>query len=353
MDILTKIKKYSSRFFGTYKIAVDFGSSNIRIGIYDKGITLREPSFIGLNTRTMEYLFFGEEAKQIYGKAPNFINVIKPIAGAVISDFDSTVLLIQHFMDKAVIPYFGKGRILRIRLFALSATPTSSTEVEQKASQESLLKTGATEVQIVEKPIATAYGADLPVFSNSPSFVVDMGGGLIEMAVLISGGIVGYKTIKIAGDHMDKLIGNYLHLKYGILVGEQTCESLKIKLFSLADEAKLLTVRGKSLENGLPKSVRVKSNDIKEALVSNLNQIIDNIKELLESVPPEIIDGIVRGGITLTGGLANIPSIDKYMTAELKVAVNIAKNPQDATINGLLKLLGNPDKLQRTLIKYT
>lgn len=350
MDILADIKKFSSQFLNSQSVAVDFGTSKIRIGIHDKGIVLREHAFIGLNTRSNEYLFFGEEAKNIYGKAPNFIKVIKPIQNSIISDFDSTVLLMKHFLEKSVYPYFVKNRLLKLQLNAVTAVPTTSTEVEQKAYQEALLKAGLGNVSLVEKPLVAAIGARLPVFTNNPCFIVDMGAGLVEMAVIISGGIVSHKAVKNAGDHMDKLIYNYLHLKYGLISGEQTCESLKVNLFSLKDEVKTMTIRGKSLEDGLPKSARVKSSDIREALVGNLNQIIDSIKELLESVPPEIIDGIVKGGITLTGGLARISGIDKYMTGELKVAVSVAENPQDAPVSGLLTLLGQKEKLQRLTI---
>lgn len=348
--ILSKALKYSRRFIGDFRIAVDFGTANTRIAVFDKGVVLREPTFVGFNTRTNECILYGEEAKQIYGKAPNFIRVIKPVQNSIISDFDSVVLLIKQFFDKSVYPYLPRGSLLRLNIKALTAVPTTSTEVEQKAYLESLLKVGCSEVQLIDKPIASALGAELGVFSNNPSFIIDMGAGLVEMAVIISGGIVNFKTIKIAGDHMDKLIYNYLHLKYAVTTGELTSEKLKNSLFSLKGEDKTLTIRGKSLENGLPKSVRVKSADIMEALVGNLNQIIDHVKELLETLPADIIDGIIRSGITLTGGLANIPGIDKYMTAELKVPVFVAGKPQDSVINGLLKLLGDSEKMKRSVI---
>lgn len=348
---INSVSRFSSHFIKGLDVVVDLGTSNTRIGILDKGIVLREPSYIGLNTRTNEYLFFGEEAKEICGKAPNFITVTKPIEHAIISDFDSTVLLVKHFMQKGVYPFFANRGLLRSKLSSYSAVPTASTEVEQKAIIESLLKADMSSVAIIERPLATAAGAKLPIYSKNPFFIVDMGGGLIEIAVIIMGGIVGYKSIKFAGEHMDKLIYNYLHLKNGIIIGEQTSELLKIGLFNFTDESTVLTIRGKSLENGLPKSVRVKSNEIHEALINTFNQIIDTIKELIETVPPEIIDGIIRTGITVTGGLANIKGLETFMSNELKIPVSIPENPQDATVTGLLELLKDKDRLDRLLIR--
>ncbi len=346
-----KIKKLSLGILGNFSIACDLGTSVTRLGIYDKGIVLREPTFIGLNTKTNEYLFFGTEAKEIYGKAPNFINVIKPIEHSIISDFDSTVSLIKHFMGKSVYPFFSGRSFLRSRLSCYSSVLTSSTEVEQKALTEALLKAEMGEVALMEKPLATAAGIDLPIFSKNPFFIVDMGGGSIEIAIIIMGGIVAYKTLKTAGEHMDKLIYNYLHLKNGIVIGEQTAENLKISLFNLTDDNEVMMIRGKSLEDGLPKSIRVKSSDIREALINNLNHIIDAIKELMESIPPEVVDGIVKTGLILTGGIANVKGLDKYIATELKLPVSVPANPQDATILGMLKLQKNKELLNRILIK--
>lgn len=350
-NILSKLGKTFSRFLGGAKIALDLGTSNTRIGIYEKGVVLREPTYIGLNTKTNEYLFYGQEAKEISGKAPNFINVIKPIQNSIISDFDASVLLVKYFLEKSVYPFYFKKSFLKSKLTAYTVIPTSSTEVEQKAVQESLIKAGLSEVFLIEKPIAAALGAKLSPFSNQPIFIVDTGGGLIEIAVIIMGGIVACKTLKNAGEHMDKLIYNYINLKYGVIIGEQTAENLKINLFNLVENERIVAIRGKSLENSLPKSIRVKSSDIKEALANNINQIIDAVAELIESIPPEIIDGIIKNGITLTGNLAQIAGIDKFITNDLKIPVFIPENPQDAVVTGILKLIGNREQLQKVLIK--
>ncbi len=351
MSIVSKIKALSAHFLGNAQIAVDLGTSTTRIGIYEKGIVLREPTYIGINTKTNEYLFFGQEAKEIYGKAPDFIHVVQPVKNAVIADFDANVLLMEHFLQKSVFPFFLNKSFIKSKLIGYSVVPTSSTEVEQKAIQESLMKAGLSEVFLIEKPLATASGISAPLFSHTPLFIIDMGGGLIEMAIMIMGGIVAHKSIKNAGKTMDRKIIHYIHLKYGVHIGEQTAEQVKIKLLSFTNEQKTATIRGKSLENGLPKSVRVTSNDIKEALANNLNQIIDTAKELIETVQPEIIDGIVKSGVILTGDLAHIPGIDSFISADLKITVIIAENPHDATVNGILKLIGSKEYLKRVLIK--
>lgn len=355
-DIVSKLKSIkigsSSILSGLFKptaVAVDIGTSTTRFGIEGKGIVLREPTFIGKNTRTGQVLFFGAEAKDIYGKAPEYIQIIKPFEHSIISDFDASVLLISELLKKSVYPYY-RSMLIKKGLAAYSTVPTSSTEVEQRALQEALIKAGFQHAFLIDRPIAAAYGADVHIFSNQPVFIIDFGAGSVEMAVIIMGGIVCAKVLKLGGDHMDKLIYNYLHLKYGLIIGEQTAETLKNKLFSLADAKEVFPVRGKSLENGLPKSVRVTSSDIREALAVCTNQIVDGIKELIETIPPEIIDGLVKSGVILTGNMAHVPGIDRYITNEIKLPVIVAKKPEDATIQGIMKFIQEPDNLSRVII---
>jgi rod shape-determining protein MreB len=336
--------------FSSYvKVAIDIGTATTRIAIEEKGIVLREPTCVGHNVRTGQALFLGDEAKQIYGKAPEFIKVIKPFEHSIISDFDATVSLVQAFLKKAVYPYYHAS-FIRKGLAAYAPVPTSSTEVEQKALQEALIKAGFQQACLVEKPVVTAIGAGYDVFTNKPVFVIDIGAGSVEIALIIMGGIVNSRVLKIGGDHMDKLIYNYLHLKYGLIIGEQTSEQLKNELYSLVDSKAVKAVRGKSLENGLPKSARVTSSDIREALSVPLNRIIDGIKELIESSPPEIIDGMIRSGAVLTGTIAQVPGIEQFIMKEVKMPVTVAKNPEDATVRGIYSLFSDPEHLKRVVI---
>lgn len=351
MSILAQMKKMTYFFYNNFEVAIDLGTSNTRIAINGKGIVLREPTFVGFDTKNNNYLFFGSEAKEIQGKAPDYIKIIKPIENGIIADFDANVALMLYFLKKAVYPFNSNKRFFKQKLIGYTTVPSSSTEVEQKALKESLLKSGFGEVYLIEKPLATAVGSNYPIFSHKPVFIVDLGGGIIEIAIITLGGIVIQKINKLAGEYLDKLIYNYLHLKYGVIMGEHTAENLKIHLFNFIDEDKILTVRGKSLENRLPKSIRAKSNDIKEALIGHFNQIVDMIKEVLEATPPEIIDEIIKYGVVLTGGLANIKGIDRFFIRELKIPVIIQELPQESTIKGLLKLMNDKEKLKRILIK--
>lgn len=350
-SILIYFQKKTNALLTAHSIAVDFGTSMTRVAILGKGVVLREPTFVGLNTRTNEYIFFGNEAEEIYGKAPTFISIIHPVEYAIISDFDSSVKLLTRFFEKAVHPFFFRNKLFKSKFAAYTTVPSSATEVEQRAIEEALVKAGAGSVHILEKSIATGYGADLPVFSNDPAFIIDLGAGLIEMAIVTTGGIVVSKTLRIGGLAMDTVIKNYVHLKYGMIIGESTAQKLKNALMSFDDDKRVLTVRGKSLENGLPRSIRVASVDIREALIASFNTIVDGIKDMLETVAPEVVDGIVKNGITLAGGLANIPGIDKYIMQDIKIPVNIPENPQDATIQGILKLLENKERLERVIIR--
>jgi len=345
-DFLRKIKL---PFFANFEIYFDLGTSITKIAIKDKGVILREPTFLGYNSRTKDYSFNGTEAKTILGKTPEFIKIIRPIVSGVISDFDSEVFLLQKFLEKSVYLYTG-NKTIKPMMVGIATVPTIATEIEQKAVKEALLKIGMSQVFLIEKPLATASGAGLNIFSHEPTLIADLGGGLIELSIVGSSGILSQKTLKNAGDQMNKIIFNYVYLKYGIILGEATCENLKIEILNFKDSEKIIVTRGKSLENGLPKSVKIKSSDINEALRSNFNQIIDGIKELIESSPPEVVDEVMQKGVILTGGLSRIQGIDKFFEEELKVAVNICDKHEYATINGLMKITRNEKDFEKIII---
>lgn len=347
-NFIKKIRIPLPSYMGVY---FDLGTSYTRIAIKDKGIVLREPTFIGLNIKDKEYVFFGQEARAIMGKVPQFIKIEKPIVNGIISDFDAESVLLQNYLQKSIAPYISNYIFLKPGFEAGVAVPVSATEIEQKAVEEIMYKIGASKVLLFEKAIATATGCGLNVFIHKPVFIIDMGGGLIEISVISGGGIVTQKTLKNAGDHMNKLIYNYIYLKHGIILGDATCENVKIKLLNFVGREDALTVRGKSLETGLPKSVRVKSSDIKEALLSNINQVVDAIKEVVELSPPEVVDELYERGITLTGGLANTDGIDTFFSEELNIRVHIAENKDTSTISGLLKIGRRKDVVERLKVQ--
>lgn len=346
-NFLNKIKL---PFFANFEIYFDLGTSITKIAIKDKGVLLREPTFLGYNSRIKDYSFNGTEAKTILGKTPEFIKVVRPIVSGVISDFDAEVFLLQKFLEKSVYLYTG-NKTIKPMMIGIATVPTIATEIEQKAVKEALLKIGMSQVFLIEKPLATAAGTGVNIFSHIPTLIADLGGGLIELSIVGSSGILSQKTLKNAGDQMNKVIFNYVYLKYGIILGEATCENLKIDILNFNDTEKIVVTRGKSLENGLPKSVKIKSSDISEALRSNFNQIIDGIKELIESSPPEVVDEVMQKGVILTGGLSRIIGIDKFFKEELKIEVTSSDKYEYATINGLMKLTRNEKEFEKIVIR--
>ncbi len=349
-NFIQTLRKIKLPFLSTFDVCFDFGTANTRIAIKDKGRVLSEPTYVGLNTITKEFIFFGGEAKTIIGKTPEFIKIIRPVVNGVISDFDAEVELIKKFMNKSVSIYFKNYPLLKPRLRAIASVPYIATEIEQKAVEEVLSKVGFSSIFLIEKPLAAAYGCGINIFYHHPNLLVDLGAGLVELSIISGGGIVSEKTLKIAGDNMNHIFANYAYLKYGIVLGDATCEHLKIYLLNFTDENKTFTVRGKSLENGLPKSVRIKSSDVKEALLTNFSQIIEAIKELIEISPPEVVDEIYDRGIVLTGGLANVSGINNFFSKELKIDVVAATDPDDTVISGLMKISNSQDNLVKLAI---
>jgi len=321
----------------------------LRIAIKDKGVVLKESTYLVYNTQTKEYIFFGKEAKSILGKTPDFLKTVRPMINGIVSDFDAEVAITKEAIYQATIPYLKQFFFLKPPLTALTAYPLNATEIEQKAVEEVILKAGCSSVYLVEKPLATASGCGFDIFTHKPMLIIDMGGGIVEISIISGGGIVGNKTLRNAGEYMDKVIANYVYLKHGVQLGEKTCEKLKTDIFKFSGDEKLMLVRGKSLENGLPKSIKINSIELKEALINSFNQIIDATKELIELSPPEIVDSVFESGITLAGELASVTGIEDFFQTELKISVSRSKDFENATINGLMNL-DKTDKLYRRLL---
>jgi len=327
------------------------GTSVTKIAIKEKGIILREPTYLAYDTKKDIITFIGKEAKDIVGKTPDFIKIIRPIVFGVISDFDNEVLLLKNFLQQSV-ELYTKNKLIKPIIEALTVVPTIATEIEQKAVKEVILKTDVSQVYLIEKILATASGCGIDIFSSHPNLIIEIGGGLTEIAVVGSGNIIRQKTLKMGGEYFNKVISNYLYLKHGIILGENTCEELKINLLKFDKTEKIETVRGKSLETGLPKSLRIKSSEIKEALLPYFNQIIDATKEVIEGCPAEIIDEILKKGIILTGGIAQVKELDQFFAKELDLDVFTSSSFQDATINGLIELDKKDKKLLKNLLIF-
>jgi rod shape-determining protein MreB len=332
-------------FFSSLHVYFDLGTSQTRVAMKDKGIIFREATYLGFNSRTKEYIFFGNEAKTILGKTPDFIQIVKPLVNGILSDFDAEVAYLSYTIDKAINPYVSQSWLIKPTMTAYATAPSIATEIEKRAIEESLVKAGCRSVVVLERAIATAAGCGFNIFTHHPHYIIDLGAGLIELSIVSGGGIVAQKTLKHAGDYMNKQIGSYVYMKHGIMLGENTCEDIKKELLDFTDENKTTNVRGKSLETGLPKSVKLKTSDIKEALSSSFNQILDTTKELIEISPPEVADEVFQNGIALTGSMAGIPGIGDFFTKELKIETFVAKHYADATIHGLINLDKNEDDI--------
>lgn len=351
MNFIQNLRKVRVPIFSSLNVAIDLGTTNIRVGIRDKGITLDEPTVVGRNSKSNEYVFFGNEAKTIMGKVPDFIKIERPIVNSIISSFDGTVALLEKNLQRSVMPYLSAYPFLKPGIHMHAVVPSTATEIEQKAVEEVLQKCGASEVSIYEKAVVTGIGCGFNIFVHHPVCIIDMGGGIIEISILSGGGVVLQKTLKTAGEHMNKIIYNYLYLKHGIMIGENSCEELKINLANFTTEDKMMLVRGKSLETGLPKSVKVRSSDVKESLLTSFNHILDAMKEVVELAPPEVVDELYKNGVILTGGLAQIPGLDAFFSAELNLPVKIAEQKQHATINGILKVCRRAEQVHKLRIQ--
>jgi len=349
-SIITNLKNLRIPFFSSFYVYFDMGTSNTRIAVGEKGVVYREPSYLGLNTTTKEFLFFGQEAKTIIGKTPDFIKIIRPMSSGILNDFDAQVEYLRHAIDTSVRPYMAEFSILKPPIHGITCTPSIATEIERKAVVESLQKSGCTQVTLVDRALATAAGCGFDIFSHEPKLVMDLGGGLIEMSVISGGGVVTQKALKTAGNNMNKIVANYTYLKHGLVLGENTCEDLKIKLLNFENQEDTINVRGKSLETGLPKSIKLKSSDIREALISQFHHVVDATRELIENAPPEIADAIFKNGIALTGRIAGIKGIDKYFIEELKIDTYVVDHHADATIYGLIRLNKTPEHLYKIAI---
>lgn len=347
MSIINNLKSIRIPFFSTFKTYFDLGTTNTRVAIEKKGVVFREPTFLGYNSKTKDYMFFGQEAKTIQGKTPDFLKIIRPVTKGVVADFDAEVEYLRWSIGKAVNPYLEQFPILKPPIHAVATTPSIATEIERKAVEECLQKSGATQVTIVERALATAAGCGFDIFSHEPQLIIDLGGGLFEISIISGGGIVGQRVLENAGDNMNKIIANYAYLKHGIVLGENTCENLKINLLSFQDNKESIAVRGKSLETGLPKTIKLKSSDIREALISQFHHILDAARELIEGAQPEVADAIFKNGIALSGKIASVPKIDYYLQQELKIDTYVSEKHEDATIYGMMELDKDHKKLYK------
>jgi rod shape-determining protein MreB len=331
MKIINPIDQLLGLF--SHDIGIDLGTANILVYVRGKGVVVREPSAVARHKKTKEILAIGASAKKMLGRAPATIEVIRPLRDGVIADFDATAAMLTHYIKKvhesgSAIPKIPRPRVV-------IGIPSGVTEVERRAVADASLNAGAREANLIEEPMAAAIGAGLPIEGPEGNFVVDIGGGTSEMAVISLGGIVLGRSVRIAGDEMDEAVINYVRLKYSLLLGQPTAEAVKIEVGSaLPSKNKFTVVRGRDLETGLPKSIRLTGSEVQEALGPIVQEIIGNIVDTLEETPPELTADIMDRGIILAGGGSLISGIDKAISEATKMPVVIAEDPLTCVVRG-------------------
>ncbi len=332
-------------------LGIDLGTSNTLVLVRGKGIVIREASVVTRHKKTKEVLAIGRKAKKMVGKTPLNIETVKPLQDGVIADFDATVAMLSHFIQS-----LSRGGNLFSKLVkprVALGIPSGVTEVERRAVQDAALSAGARKAYLIEEPMAAVIGLNLSIDQPQGILIVDVGGGTTEIALISLGGIVVDRCLRIAGDEMDQAIINFIKLKYSLLLGQATAEDLKIQLGSaLAPKVedgkeRQLVVRGRDLESGLPKSIKIQSSEVREAIAPVIRQIIDQISDLVEEAPPELVTDIVGKGIVLCGGGALIANLDKLIAEETKMPVWVADEPQTCVVRGCAKLLSDEKLLNK------
>lgn len=327
-------------------LGIDLGTANTLVYVKGKGIVVREPSVIAVNRDTNEILAVGDEAKLMLGKTPGNIIAIRPMKDGVIADYNYTQHMLKYFIQKACRDRgFFKPRII-------VCIPSCVTEVEKRAVEEAVMQAGAKESFLIEEPMAASMGAGLPVEEPIGNLVVDIGGGTSEVAVISLGGIVTSVSLRIAGDHFDNSIVQYIKRTQNIMIGDRTAEQIKIEIGSAypMDEEKAMEINGRHLLTGLPKKVVITSEQIREALSESVMMIVDCIKTTLEKTPPELAADIMERGIMVTGGGALLRGLDKMISQETGIKVNIAENPLDCVTMGTAHVLDEINTLRKVLL---
>ena len=334
-------KSFSSFF--TNDIGIDLGTANTLVYVKDRGIVLREPSVVAIQQGTKKVLAVGDEAKRMLGRTPGNIIAVRPLKDGVIADFEITEAMLKAFITKV------QNRLKLRPPRVVIAVPSGITEVEKRAVQDSARHAGAREVHLIEEPMAAAIGVGLPVQEAAGNMIVDIGGGTTEVAIISLAGIVYSRSVRVAGDELDESIINYMRRAYNLMVGERTAEEIKIKIGSAYPPEKetTLEVRGRDLVAGLPKTLTITSQEVREALMEPVSVIVESVRITLERCPPELSADLVERGIVLAGGGALLRGLDKLLAEETGLPVHVAEDPLSAVAEGTGKVLQEFEYMKR------
>lgn len=330
-------------------IAIDLGTANSLVYVQGKGIVIQEPSVVAINQKTGQILAIGAEAKKMVGRTPSHIVATRPLVKGVISDFEVTEQMLRYFMNKVARRKFIFSPGPRV----IVGIPLGVTEVEKKAVKDATLNAGAREVYLIEEPMAAAIGSRLMVQEAGGNFIVDIGGGTAEVAIISLGGIVIAKSLRVAGDKLNEDIIQFAQDEYKLLIGERTAESLKIGIGSAhpLKEKKEMPLRGRNLVSGLPEEIMLSDTEIRKAMDRSVRQIVSEIKAAVEQTPPELLADIMAKGIYLSGGGALLRNLDILIAKETKIPTAMVEDPLTAVVRGAGMVLENLDELQEVLVE--
>ncbi|MCC6260267.1 MAG: rod shape-determining protein [Anaerolineales bacterium] len=329
-------------------IAIDLGTANTLVHVRGKGIVINEPSWVTVDKKLRQPLAIGLEAKEMVGRTPSNVMVVRPVRDGVISEFDVAQVMLEYFIGKV----HEQSMVPLPRPRVIVGLPTGVTEVEKRAVYDAVMASGARQAMLIEEPIAAALGAGLPIGEIRGSMVVDIGGGTTEVAVMSMSGVVASRSLRVAGDELNQDIVQYLRNKYNLLVGEGIAEQVKWQIGSAypLQPEKTMEVRGRNLVTGLPETVEVSSIEIREALASSVQVILDTVRDALDEIPPEIVADLMDIGICLAGGGALLQGLAERLTDELKLRVWVAEDPLTCVARGAAIIFEDLPVLGRYLV---
>src|SRR5687767_11370709 len=326
-------------------LAIDLGTANTLVYQRQRGILFSEPTVLALNKETGAVLAMGEEAWQMIGRTPGYLVAVRPLRSGAISDFDVTEKLIRLILQRSGVTRFSRPKVL-------VSVASALTEVERRAVEEATLSAGARSCYLIEEPLAAAIGAGLPIHEPVGNLVVDVGGGTSEVALISMGGIVTNTAVRVGGFDIDGAIQNWVRREYTIAIGERTAERIKISIgsaFPLAQEEKA-EIRGRDMATGLPKNVLITSEEIREAITEPVRQIVGSVIECIGSSPPDLVQDVLNGGVTLTGGGGMLQGLDMLISQEVEVPVHVTAQPLESVVLGAGRCLEAFDDLKSVFL---
>ncbi|MFN2199045.1 MAG: rod shape-determining protein [Anaerolineales bacterium] len=329
-------------------IGIDLGTANTLVNVRGKGIVINEPSWVAIEKRTRQPKAIGAEAKEMVGRTPANIIAVRPLRDGVISEFEITQAMLEYFIGKAhqqsIVPVPRPRVVIGI--------PSGVTEVEKRAVYDAAMSAGARETFLIEEPVAAALGAGLPIAEIKGSMIVDIGGGTSEVAVMSMGGVVVSRSLRVAGDELDEDIIQFMRNKYNLLIGQRMAEQAKIQIGSAyhLNQEKTMSLRGRNLVTGLPEAVEVSSVEIRDAISSSVQTIVDTVKDAMDESPPEIVADLMETGICLAGGGGLLQGLDRRLTEELKIRCWVAEEPMSCVARGAGMILEDFDVLKELLV---